>query len=420
MRVKLSAGVLLAFLSLPSCALAARWNLIVADHGVEGTGHAALIQVDPRTGAQTAITHGGHGNVLVDPTGIAIGRDGSLYVADSSAFGGAGGVIKVNPVTGTQTVIARGHGLLYDPDGIAERPDGTLLVVDFRGPGGSGGLGLSGGVLTLNPATGAQIAVSRSDGTGNLFVNPAAVAYESPSSILVTDFSAFGGGGGVIRVDPTTGQQTAISPTATSGPTLFTTGARGLALSGRGGVFVVNQASPGEVVGIDESTGDQSLIAHDGLLRNLGGPALEPTGNLVVPTGAGNRGALVRVDPVDGGQTRIAHGDLLHEPLAVVLAVPRPVIRSFSLSGGRVGSGRAARFSYRLSEAANVQISLRRGGRRVATLTQSGRAGRNRLRFTGRVSGKPLATGGYRAVIRATLPFAPASARHTVTFTIVR
>jgi hypothetical protein len=436
--------VVASVLLIPGSALAASWSLIVADGGEFGTLHGGLIRVNPFSGAQSTITHTGPGDLLVEPVGGAVGRDGSIYVSDIEAFGGQGGIIRVDPVTGAQTAIARSDqpgSLVYDPGGIALAPDGSLLVVDFRGPGGSGALGPYGGVLRIDPRTRAQTAVSRSDGAGNLFVNPTAVASESATSILVTDFSAFGGPGGVIRVDPDTGAQTAVTPTVTSGSTLFSTGARGIALPGGFSVLALNQASPAAVVGINEVTGAQELVTHDGLLTGAAGLALEPGGQLVVANNGSRDPAVIRVDLIGGTQRIVAQGSspggLLSDPLGIVSAPLRPVITAFSISHHRFRVGRTATpviakapprgatLTYRLSEPSLVRVVIEQIGRRHrivkrTTLQRTGKAGHNSIRFSGRIGTHKLAAGRYTALIGATVAYAPPAAARAVNFTIVR
>ena len=94
--------------------------------------------------------------------------------------------------------------------------------------------------------------------------------------------------------------------------------------------------------------------------------------------------------------------------------VTRPVIRRFSVrpSRFRVASARTARggatISFELSERARVTIGLfRRSGRgsnqfeRVGSLVRTGRRGRNRFRFSGRVGRRYLRPGRYVAEIAA-------------------
>src|SRR5256885_1756673 len=77
---------------------------------------------------------------------------GDIYVTDPNAFGGAGGVIKINPATGAQTAVSQG-GLFVDPVYLAISAADDLFVVDSASQG-------SGAVIRVNPTTGAQTLVS--------------------------------------------------------------------------------------------------------------------------------------------------------------------------------------------------------------------------------------------------------------------
>jgi hypothetical protein len=92
-----------------------------------GGGTGGVIRVDPVTGAQTVISSGGF---FVSPRGVAIDRNGDILVADISAFGGSGGVIRVNATTGAQSVVSSG-GRFVDPEGIMVVPSPVppVLVV---------------------------------------------------------------------------------------------------------------------------------------------------------------------------------------------------------------------------------------------------------------------------------------------------
>jgi len=92
-----------------------------------GTGQ--VTHVDAQTGDQRMVSQGEY---LVRPVGIAVDNDGQLIVADPytinpqspdlSSGGYDGAVIRIDPTTGGQTPIARGHGSFVNPCGVAVIP----------------------------------------------------------------------------------------------------------------------------------------------------------------------------------------------------------------------------------------------------------------------------------------------------------
>ena len=85
----------------------------------------------------------------------------------------------------------------------------------------------------------------------------------------------------------------------------------------------------------------------------------------------------------------------------------RPKLTNLSLSRGRFARGRATRLRFKLSEAADVRIEVRRrkGGRyrKIGALKKKNRdAGRNSIRVAGRLRGKALKPGPFRFVLTAT------------------
>jgi hypothetical protein len=124
-----------------------------------------------------------------------------------------------------------------------------------------------------------------------------------------------------------------------------------------------------------------------------------------------------------------------------------PVISKLKLTRKRFavsGKRRGTTLSFSLTEAAKVRVAIQRkrsgrrnGGKCVAptkklrkakkctryvtlgALTKSGRAGTNKVAFTGRLKGKLLARGAYRFSITATDAAGNASTR-TITFTVIR
>src|ERR1041384_1508794 len=81
---------------------------------------------------------------------------GDIVVSDADAFGGGGGIIKVDPTSGAQTSLASG-GAFSDPSGIVVKPNGNLIVADVNGK-----------IIEVNPASGNQTIIS----SGGSFVEP--------------------------------------------------------------------------------------------------------------------------------------------------------------------------------------------------------------------------------------------------------
>src|SRR5207249_1950114 len=103
-------------------AIAGNGDVIVADQNAFG-GQGGIIRVNPSTGAQTTISSGGS---FKDPYGVAFAPNGDILVADHEAFGGGGGIIRVNPTTGAQTTVSSGGNFLA-PTGIAVVPGGAMV-----------------------------------------------------------------------------------------------------------------------------------------------------------------------------------------------------------------------------------------------------------------------------------------------------
>ncbi len=116
---------------------------------------------------------------FVDPTSIAVEANGNILIADPSAFGGSGGVIRVNPSTGARTTVSRnsspsGSTAFDDPIDLAIEPGGGIIVADHSAFGGHGG------VIRVNPTTGARTTVSR-----NYEARPESVEFSGPTSLVL-------------------------------------------------------------------------------------------------------------------------------------------------------------------------------------------------------------------------------------------
>lgn len=306
-----------------ACALAAAptargaaGDVFVADYGAFG-GNGGVVRLDPAGQAQTEIASAGS---FTDPAGIAVAGDGSLYVADFGVFSApGGGLLRVDAVTGEQSVIATG-GAFQDPWGVAEAPDGSVLVAD---PNAAGGLGA---LVRVDPTTGAQSTVS----SAGAFADPIGVAIGPGGEIYVVDQSAIGGNGAVFRVDPVTGAQTTVS----SGGSFVDP--MGIAVGDAGQLLVADQNPFGSprVFRVNPATGAQTVVTSGGNLDTPMGLAVEPGGGILVAdqNAFGGLGGVVRVDPASGSQSVLSSAGLFSEPVGVAAVPNRAPVAAFTVS----------------------------------------------------------------------------------------
>jgi hypothetical protein len=148
-------SVALASLFLALAGRAAAVDLATGDIVVVAAG-SGLVRIDPATGEQELIASGG---LLAFPFCAALDAAGDLIVADREAFGGSGGVIRVDPASGAQASIAAG-GFFTDPHAVAIGADGDLFVTDGAAR-----------VVRVDPATvdddGDGLVDKRTDGSGD-------------------------------------------------------------------------------------------------------------------------------------------------------------------------------------------------------------------------------------------------------------
>jgi hypothetical protein len=83
-----------------------------------------------------------------------------------------------------------------------------------------------------------------------------------------------------------------------------------------------------------------------------------------------------------------------------VVSKDRLVVASF-LDAPTVASGRAVVLRFVCTTSASVVLEVFKGSKRVARLSGRARAGRNSIRWNGKVGGTAAAAGQYRLVLRA-------------------
>ena len=357
-------SVLLAAVALsllPGTAMAAPadpWIAYVANSVVvkQSAPAPVILRADPATGGLAEISrNGSQGDFFRHPYDIAVAGDGSLLVADMGAFAtdtdqtADGRIIRVDPVTGQQSLVTSGN-MLVDPAGIAVAPDGLIYVVENVGTMGAPS------VVSVNPATGAQTLVTQ----GGQLCYPFGIALDRAGrSLLVTNYGDFSDGstivncahdfGALVEIDLATKTQSILSRNAAQWGNLFRN-PLGVTVEPGGRILVVNQNGGTALVAVDPETGVQdaetSNTASD-LVVVPQRPALTPDGDVVLSdfTLDDLEGGLISVDLPAGAQSILRQDmQLFNNPLGVAVVPNRAPLAALSASPGLAAGGQTVAF----------------------------------------------------------------------------
>jgi len=185
-------------------------------------GHGALLSVDPATGQVDLVSDGsiapgglppGEESVLVDPIGVAVAPDGTIFLLDALAdplgLGRRGAVFQVE--AGGSLLVAASPPEFRLPSDLAVLPDGRIVVADAAA-------GASGAVLVLDPADpdpGAPAVVLAEEAT---FRGPSGLAVAPNGWVFLTDEFADPLGlarlGALYRIDARSGEVRVVSADA--------------------------------------------------------------------------------------------------------------------------------------------------------------------------------------------------------------
>lgn len=315
----------LAALLAPGAALAAPGDPHVVYTANNYADGAVILRTDPAAGTLVEISRNGpQGNLFAAPYDLAVEADGNLLVADMGTLCTAtqapcaedGRIIRVDPVTGSQSLLAGGAPLV-DPAGLAVAPNGDIYVADnYVADNG-------GAVFRIDRSSGAVTPITVGDqldlpfdllvdGDGSLVVSNRAVPGPcSPASV-----------GSLVRVQPGDGAQTPVSA-----GTLFNY-PLGVALDSAGTIVFANECgAPGLARVLSETT--QGLITDNAVDDVLVTPerlALDPAGDFLVSDWslADGDGGIVRVDSETGAQRLVRQGALFNHPMGIAAVVSRP------------------------------------------------------------------------------------------------
>ncbi|MFD9338484.1 hypothetical protein ACFWBF_29410 [Streptomyces sp. NPDC060028] len=260
----------------------------------------AVFRVDPVTGEQRALSTAGD---LQGATGIAIEADGSVLVSKDRFFPGTGALLRLPAGTGTQTEVTSG-GKFTSPGDVAVEADGHILVVDGFAAG-------SGAVIRIHPVTGDQVVLALGEGVGDPPPRPVRLCVAPDGTVLVVEQAMAGGAdlsARVVRIDPVSGART----TVTSGGELRSP--IGVAVDGGGGILVADaNAFPGfggGVIKVDPVSGAQTTVASGGAFVAPQALAIEADGSILITDNEALNGVgtLFRVNPSTGAQQVLASG----------------------------------------------------------------------------------------------------------------
>jgi DNA-binding beta-propeller fold protein YncE len=144
-------------------------RIFVADEGA----NAGVYAINPGTGAQTPLVTAAANPTLELPHGLEPTARGRLLIADNDAFADdLGGIFSLPPTAGALATISSGQ-LFEDPYSVARSFRGPLFVADFSA-------GVDGSLFRVNPATGSQTLLAEA---APAFAFPGAVEVVPPRCV---------------------------------------------------------------------------------------------------------------------------------------------------------------------------------------------------------------------------------------------
>ena len=332
-----------AFLLAPGAALAAPGDpyvIYTANSFAEG---AVVLRTDPAAGSLVEISRNGpQGTLFRRPFDLALEADGDLVVADMGTpcttdlprCANDGRVIRVDTITGRQTLVASGAPLL-DPAGIAVAPNGDIYVADNYAADDDGA------VIRVDPAGGAKTLVSE----GGQLDLPFGIVVDRDGSLVVSNRVAPGGScsgtpGRLVRVQ-LNGDQEVVSEGGLFKYPL------GLALDSAGGIVFADECGPNGLLRVLGAASQSPITSNNDsdLLVTPERPALNPAGDFLVSdfSVGDDDGGIVKVDSLDGTQSLVRQGELFNHPLGIATAVNRPPAAALRILPPTVAAGRSVR-----------------------------------------------------------------------------
>jgi streptogramin lyase len=258
-----------------------------------GCDNGTIVKVNPLTGQQSLLASG-----LVGVHDLALSPGGDLYILQHART-----VTRLNIASGVMTNITS-EGLLglnsldTFTAGLALATNGDVYVSVYTAP--------YTGIVKINPITGLQTSAA----SGGFINGPIGVGFSPSGELLVADIY----NSRVVGVNVTTSTQRLIA-TNLGGSTPW-----GMAVDSVGNIYLGRDGASSGVQNILKisSAGAVSVVTTNGLLDDPRDVAIEPGGTLV-SCQLGNN-SIVRIDPASGNQTLVAAGGLINNTLSLIVA----------------------------------------------------------------------------------------------------
>lgn len=229
-RLVRSIAIMFAALSLAASA-SAGVVLKLGDILYVAPGGAMVGVIDAVTGDKTVISDGGFLGPEWMTVGAALSLDGDVIVVHR-----INGLIRVNPISGAQSILSQG-GLFRDPWAIAiDKQTGYIYVADSGYDNGRP-VNEAGKIIRVDPNTGAQtliaagspctlfpagVACVNTTSAGSYLSHPYGIAIDYtgvPGTLIVADMGSFNGNGAIIRINAVpNGTQTLVSGPSSAVP----------------------------------------------------------------------------------------------------------------------------------------------------------------------------------------------------------
>ncbi|MGR3179029.1 MAG: hypothetical protein ACUZ8E_13335 [Candidatus Anammoxibacter sp.] len=232
-------------------------------------GGSGIIEINPKTAKTTIITSGG---LLSKINGIVVDEDGTLFVSDANS------VIRINPETGGQSEVSNFSSNIGD---IALGMDGDIYVSTGRTIGGI----IGGTIVRVDPITGAQTIVGRSEDDGRVFFSfGQRIAIEKSGDIIATAdvldevFNRFDNC--IVRMSSVTGSISIV----TCRGFLDEVSVSDFVINSDGDIIFAASTARTTIVSINPRTGVQSILSEDGFFWISSMAIVPGNGIEVLPT----------------------------------------------------------------------------------------------------------------------------------------